>query len=115
MKRPLLPKPRQQTEAEVTKDCVEFLHKLGWRPKRNHVGMFYTQYGGKIFIGEEHEPDWTFLHPKHPAVWIELKKTGEKPRPGQNEFIAKLRHFGYRAGWCDSLEGLKLLFQEWGL
>lgn len=102
-----------QTEAEVTKDCVEYMHSIGWRPKRNHVGVFYTKTGSPIRIGVEHEPDWTFCHPSMPAIWIELKATGKKPEKGQLEFMAKLRHFGYKADWCDSLDGLKLLLSEW--
>lgn len=115
MKPSTLPPTRIQSEAEVTKDCVEYLHKLGWRPKRNHVGLFYTEDMIPIRMGEKGEPDWTFLHPTEPAIWIELKATGKEPPPKQHEFIAKLRHFKYRAGWCDSLTGLKTLLAEWGL
>jgi len=118
MKPSALPKScahKPQTEAEVTKECVEFLHSLGWRPKRNHVGLFYTANGVPIPMGERGEPDWTFTHPIHPAIWIELKKTGESPKDVQREFIAKLKHFGYKAGWTDSLNRLKEMLSEWGL
>ncbi len=116
MKQPPLRKScaRAQTEAEVTKECVEFLHKLGWRPKRNHVGVFYTKNGTPIKVGETGECDWVFTHPKHPAFWLEMKATGQIPRKEQLEFMAKLKHFGYLAGFTDSLDFLKECLFEWG-
>lgn len=105
---------KAQTEAEVTKECVEFLHKLGWRPKRNHVGVFYTKNGTPVKIGEKGESDWVFTHPKHPAFWLEMKATGEVPRKDQLEFMAKLHYFGYLAGFADSLDYLKECLEEWG-
>lgn len=66
-------------------------------------------------MGEDGEPDWTFVHPSNPAVWIEFKKPGESPEKHQLEFMAKLQHLGYRAGWADSYESFLLLLKEWGV
>lgn len=104
-----------QSEAEVVKQCVEYMHKLGWRPKRNHVGTFYTRQGVPIKIGEKGEPDWLFTHPAHPAIWLEFKANNGRPKPEQIEFLAKLRHFGYHAEWTNSLCVLKIILQSWGI
>ena len=98
-----------QSESEVVKECVEYMHRCGWRPKRNHVGTFYTRTGAPVHMGDKGEPDWTFTHPTQPAIWVEMKATGKQPRPEQLEFIAKLKHLGYRATWVDSVAGVK----EW--
>lgn len=115
MKRAALPNTRVTTEAEVVKECVEYLHRLGWRPKRNHVGLFYTKDGTPIPIGTPGEPDWTFTHPEKPAIWIEFKRPGKEPSQVQHEFIAKLKYFGYKAGWCDSVCEFLCLVDGWDL
>jgi len=86
----------------------------GWRPRRNHVGTFYTRSGTPIQMGEDGEADWAFMRPAC-VVFMELKKTGEEPEKHQLEWLAKMRHLGYHADWCDSLDGLKAHLQRWGL
>lgn len=115
MKPSALPRTHATTEAEVVKQCVEYMHSIGWRPKRNHVGLFYTKNQTPIHIGEKGEADWTFTHPGQPAIWVEFKKLGESPRKDQLEFIAKLKYFGYRAGWADSIESFMALLREWNI
>lgn len=113
MKPSALPRTHATTEAEVVKQCVEYMHSIGWRPKRNHVGLFYTKNQTPIHMGEKGESDWTFTHPGQPAIWVEFKKPGESPRKDQLEFIAKLKYFGYKAGWADSFESFMSLLSEW--
>ena len=100
-------------EADVVKQCVEHMHSIGWRPRRNHVGTFYTKHHTPIAMGEDGEPDWTFVHPRNPAVWIEFKKPGKSPEKHQLEFMAKLQYLGYKAGWADSYESFLSLLKRW--
>lgn len=103
--------PRSR-EADVTRAVILHMRSLGWREKRNHVGIFYTRNQTPIRIGVLGEPDWLF-HKPDDVFWIEVKRPGETPKPIQREFIAKLRHMGYKAGWCDSVESLKQLLDEY--
>lgn len=115
MKPTELPNTRAITEADVVKMCVEHMHSLGWRPKRNHVGLFYTKNHTPISMGDKGEADWIFTHPSYPAIWVEFKKPGEAPRKDQLEFIAKLKYFGYKAGWADSFQSFLSLLTEWDI
>jgi len=101
-------------ESDVVKQVVEYLFRLGWTPKRNHVGLFYTAWGQEIKIGEPGECDWVFLRPDC-VLYLEIKRPGEKPSKEQREFIAKRRHQGFLADWTDSLEKLKEILRAAGL
>jgi hypothetical protein len=103
----------RKSENEVISECVRWMHRQGWRPRRNHVGTFFTAAGIPVHMGEAGEADWSFMRPAC-VVFIEFKKPGEKPKKHQLEWIAKMRHLGYMAGWCDSLTGLQSLLAEWG-
>lgn len=39
----------------------------------------------------------------HSGIWIELKKKGEKPRPGQIKFLELRKQENYHAFWSDDL------------
>lgn len=99
------PKPTTVNEASVTRAVIEHMRSLGYREKRNHVGLFYTEHGTPIHMGKVGEPDWLFLKPND-VVYIEIKAPGKKPKPEQLEYIAKLQHLGFKATWCDSVEML---------
>ncbi|MGH7238939.1 MAG: hypothetical protein ACREHG_02615 [Candidatus Saccharimonadales bacterium] len=81
----------------------------GWRPTRNHVGLFSTPYGGKVSIGTPGFPDWTFRRVVSyergivELMHVEIKRPGQKPRPKQFEVIASLNHIGEIAVWAASL------------
>lgn len=107
------PKPTDR-ESDVTRAVILHMRSLGWREKRNHVGLFYTHNHTPIRIGVPGEPDWLFHRSSPPDLfWLEIKRPGKKPEKIQNEYIAKLRHMGYKAGWCDSIESLEQLLNEY--
>lgn len=95
-------------ESEVVKACVEWAHSQGWRPDRNHVGVFATQHGAKVHIGHKGQPDWRFVR-GNPLLYFEceFKRPGEKPRKEQMEYMALLRYKGIPCFWADSLESFK--------
>ena len=79
----------------------------------NHtVGNFFTQYGGRVSVGNKGESDvWGVLPPHGKAFFVEVKLPGEKPRKDQLDFIEAMRDMGAIAGWCDSIEGaIKIVF-----
>lgn len=103
------------TENEVTIEVITYLRRLGWYCHRNHVGVFYTRDGRPQKINPPGMPDWLLLHPLHGIVWLELKRPGEKPRKVQLEYMAILKHKGFRVCWADSVERTKWHLAEWGL
>lgn len=120
---PKLTSPFRQTmhllkERDVTKQVVDFLAHRRWRPHRAHVGKFvpYAERDAEkprvLSIGEEGDPDWLFVHPKHGPLYIELKAWGKKPSKLQKIRLEALRKEGFRAEWFDSLEGLESYYRR---
>lgn len=103
-------------ENAVEKAVVEFMQAGGWRATRNHVGLFTTSYGGKIKIGTEGFPDWTFTrrvpsgHATVNLMHFEAKAPGKKPTAKQHEVMASLNSIGELAVWADSLERFKSIY-----
>ena len=96
-------------ESIVTAACVNWAVSQGWRPDRNHVGTFYTSYGGTVAIGRKGQPDWRFLKGNPDRYFeCEFKAAGKKPRKDQLEYMAILKHLGIKVFWADSLESFKL-------
>lgn len=60
-------------------------------------------------------PDLTLYVPSNgfPGMMLELKKTGEVPRPEQMEVLDKLRAMGYYATWSNDLEECKKLIKNY--
>ena len=60
-------------------------------------------------------PDLTLLVMSGPygALFIELKKPGEKPKPEQREMIEVLRQQGYKTTWTDNKEDFKRIIKEY--
>jgi hypothetical protein len=98
----------KQSEVDVTKDVVGFLQGRGWIADRVQVGVFLTKYGSQIHVGRTGQPDWRFKHPKLGYMEVEMKATGEDPRPKQAEYLATMYAMGFRNHtWTDNLEGFK--------
>ena len=73
---------------------------------RNHtVGVFYTQYGGRVAVGNHGESDimgHRILDGK--ALYIEVKLPGEKPREDQQKFLDAMSRAGALAGCAHSVK-----------
>ena len=57
-------------------------------------------------------PDRMCLFPKAKIVFVELKTTGEKPRPIQKFMHEKIRAFGFRVEVIDSTKGVTEMVQN---
>jgi hypothetical protein len=115
---PVSPEPpaaHLPSEAEVTRHILRWAIERGWRCHRNHVGVYHTRDGRPQRINDPGMPDWLFLHPEHPPVWVEVKRPRERPRKIQLEYMAVLQHRGFRVCWTSSAEDLERKFAEWGL
>jgi hypothetical protein len=102
-----------EVEARVQKRILEYLARRGWRSHKLHAGRFKT-LDGRMFWGEEEgTPDRLFVRAWPAGVlYLELKATGETPRPAQLEALDKLRAQGYPATWVDSVEALDLWYRD---
>lgn len=47
------------------------------------------------------------------VVWVELKRPGKTPRPGQQRALDLLRAHGERAVWINCREGVDELLRHW--
>lgn len=101
----------KQVEAEVTAECRNWLVQRGWRPHRNHCGVFFTERGARITGETEGTPDWSFTRPTKRGhgniLYVEMKATTGKPSPKQREMRALLQHYGYAVVIAHSLDELK--------
>ena len=59
-------------------------------------------------------PDRTIVLPGEPniAFFLELKRPGEKPRPGQVNRLRRLRRMGYHAVYVDDLHEAIVVIQN---
>lgn len=55
-------------------------------------------------------PDRLVMLPGHRAFFIELKRPGEEPRPGQRKMLRRLQRMGHKAYYADSLHDAKMIF-----
>ncbi len=83
-----------------------------------HYRHAVMRAGGKTrkLTGEIHDPDQLTIWPGRPADvhFIELKRPGEKPRPGQVRKIARLNSWGCFALYLDTKEAIDLYVRIWG-
>lgn len=104
------------TENAVENAIIRFMQSLGWRASRNHVGLFQRMNGsGKIKVGTEGFPDWTFIRKTtsrgaNQLMHVEVKAPGKKPTPKQFEVMASLNHIGELSVWADSLDAFKAVY-----
>ena len=84
----------KESEKALEHRLVEEVKKMGGLALKNT-----SQFHGGI-------PDRLVLLPFHTISFVELKSTGEKPRPLQEAAMAKLGDMGFRCWVIDSTEKL---------
>lgn len=66
---------------------------------------YATRLGGRAIklrnTGRRHDVDRILVLPHGVVVWVELKRPGNKPRPGQKRHHAWLRRLGHKVLVCD--------------
>lgn len=115
------------TEAQITRQCIDYLKAEGWTCQRNHVGTFIPAslvWGligqtrewvkralGKntIRIGTAGDPDWLIFHRYRGVFWLELKTLRGKLFPVQRLRVDTLRCDGHLVCVCRGLDDLR----EW--
>ena len=90
----------RESEKALERRLVEEVKKLGGLALKNT-----SQFHGGI-------PDRLVLLPFHTISFVELKSTGEKPRPLQEAAMAKLNDMGFRCWVIDSTEGLDYFLER---
>lgn len=108
-------RPPVPTEAETTEQVVAAFRMLGMELKRRNVGgaAFPNADGSTRYVAfnEADDADWSGVMPfTGKALEVEIKRPGERPRPGQ---LAKLRKLNAQGGvglWVDDAEVLPRLF-----
>jgi hypothetical protein len=95
------------SEAEVIEDCNKILRRRGWWLRRNPVGKFLTLSGNPVFFGPDGIPDYTAVHARYPAFFLEFKRPGKVLREDQQTKFAEIQ-LGYRlaAVMVDSVDQL---------
>jgi len=91
----------------VIEDCTAVLAKRGYWLRRNPVGKFRTLSGSLVEFGPVGIPDYTAVHGKYPAFFVEFKRPGKTLRDTQYDKFPKIQ-FGYKlaAVMVDSKEQL---------
>lgn len=95
------------SEDEVIAQCAKILEQRGYWLRRNPVGRFRSLSGNWVDFGPVGIPDYTAIHARYPAFFIEFKKPGKLLRESQISKFQKIQ-FGYRlaAVMVDSVEQL---------
>lgn len=105
-----------QSEAEVVKECIEWLHRRGWICKRNHVGTFYSRTGVPVKVGEKGEADWHIKKPISKGVCmfadVEFKSQTGSQSKEQMEYESKAISKGIVYLLIHSLEDLQMEIQS---
>lgn len=103
-------------ERQVVSDCIKWLRKKGWICRRQNVGLFLTQQGTPIRLGEVGEPDWRCMRPKGgnyvEYFELEAKRPGKTPGDKQLEYMAKRKYQGFVCTWADSLPMLQAWYRD---
>ena len=106
-------KERKQSENDVEAEIIRFLVRRNWIVRRQHSGVFRTNAGIPIRLGEKGMCDWSAMKPTAPGLVryleVEAKATGKTAKPEQREYIAKRRHQGVSCCVADSGKG----FEDW--
>ena len=104
----------ERVENDVEANCIKWLQRLGWTPRRKHVGLFYTANKVPIHIGKPGEADWCFMRDRRyqfDYFEVEFKRPGKTPTDRQREYVAAMNHKGIMVTWVDSLECLKAWYR----
>jgi hypothetical protein len=81
----------------------------------NKLKTEIDKLGGKAYkfiSGENGVPDRLVLLPGGKAIFVELKRTGEKPRKLQLLNHKRLRSLGFDVRVIDSIDGVKDFIEE---
>lgn len=116
------------SENEVEAIVARFMLARNWRRQRNHVGVFRTEGGGSIRVGEPGEPDWSYkrsvsrgliqiCHIEAKAEGVMLKLPPRLPKYSIKQIhdrnqlarIATLNYLGEPAAWINGIE----MLTEW--
>lgn len=106
----------RKLERETTHEAITWLRSKDWICRRQHSGLFMTQYGTPIRMGENGECDWRCMRAKVAEYVeyfeLEMKRPGEKPEDEQLEYMAKRTYQGFNATWADSIEMLQRWYKD---
>ena len=81
--------PVPLTEAQVTKQCVDFLEAERWKCVRLQSGLFQRPGGkSRVKVGEEGIPDYVCFRQDN-FFFLEFKRKGGRVRPSQKKWIAE--------------------------
>ena len=104
---------RKQKESNVSDAIRLELAQRGCKTFRSQVGLFYTQYGDKIYIGVKGQSDLHGHRKDGKAYYIESKTPVGKARDEQLKFIAAMKESGALAGFARSVDdALRIVFPE---
>lgn len=95
------------SEAQVTKQIIDFLRAEGWRCIRLQSGLFQRPMSGvRIRIGEPGMPDWLVMKQRCPlyAAFLEIKGTGKTSRPDQVAWRTAAQKDGFTCEVFDNFE-----------
>lgn len=91
------------------------------KPKESSVEEFFVKSVDEAFSIEArkyksrmHDPDRVCFFPNGLTVFVELKRPGEEPRPGQIREHNRLRALGYLVYVIDSKPGVLQFIEEMG-
>ena len=115
-------------EKSIAADIRQVLELAGYRAVRCIAGPVRNMKGAGRYAPQhgnpEGYPDWLFVR-SHPlviwsvlpyAIFIEVKRPGEKPRPLQLAWLDVLRNDGFTAKWFDGFregEGRRPFMPWW--
>ena len=91
-------------ETALQNRIIAALCARGCHAENHTVGVFYTQYGGKVAIGHPGEADIYGHRPDGRAFYIEVKLPGQNPRQNQRDFLAAMTASGALAGVAHSVQ-----------
>ena len=63
------------------------------------------------WVGRRHAPDRRVMHPKR-CAWVEVKRPGEKPRPGQQREHDRMRALGEDVVVVSTIEEVKAFLES---
>lgn len=105
------------SEADVTKQCIDFLRAHGWRCIRLETMPVTGPGGGMTMIGEPGQPDWIVIRSKFCTDWlnrdlarlifVEFKAPGKKLMRQQIAWHDQARSDGFEVLVIASLEALQ--------
>lgn len=101
---PAIARPKLK-EADVTKQCIEYLRSQRWVCERVQSGLMMTKDGRRMRVGSPGALDWNcFKGPKY--FKLEIKRPGKKPSVDQLIYMGLAAQRGMPCLWADSVDML---------